>query len=95
MRLVQKIILFIHQLLCGHFQSASLVFVHTFQSSAAIVCSIPGTKQVGYTLRPALQPFVCLPLTPSGNLSLLILFFELKRIRKVREQVTKEAAASS
>jgi len=95
MRLAQKIILFIHQLQCGHFQSASLVPVHTFQGGAGIVCSIPGTKHVGCSLRPALQPSACLPLTSSGTLSLLILLFEIKRIRKVWDQVTKEDAASS
>ena len=46
MRLVPKksFILFIQQLKYGHLQSTSLVPAHTFSSSAAIVCSIPGMQ---------------------------------------------------
>ena len=96
MRLVPKIsfILFIHQLQYGHLQSTSLVPAQNFSSGAAIVCSIPGTHFVGCRLRPVLQPSVCLLLTQNGVPSLPILLFEIKRSRKVRDQVTKEAAAS-
>jgi hypothetical protein len=68
--------------------------LHTFSSGAAIVCSIPGTQLVGCPLRPALQPSVCLLLTQNVGLSLLILPFEKERSRKVRDQVSKEAATS-
>ena len=46
MRLVPKksFITFIHQLKYGHLQSASLVPAHTFPSSAATVCNIPGNS---------------------------------------------------
>jgi hypothetical protein len=96
MRLVPKksFILFIHQLRCIHLQSASLVPAHTFSSGAAILCSIPGTHFVGHRLRPALLPSGCLLLTQNGVLSLLILLFEIKRSRKVRDQVLKQPAAS-
>ena len=41
MRLVLKeIILFIHQLQCGHLQSTYLVPAHTFSSGAAIVTAL-------------------------------------------------------
>jgi hypothetical protein len=95
MRLVPKnrCILFIHQVQFGHLQSTSLVPAHTFSSGAAIVCSIPGTHFVG-CLRPALQSSGCLLLTQNGVLSLLILLFKIKRIHKVQDQVSKEAAAS-
>ena len=86
--------LFIHQLKCGHLQSTSLVPAHTFSSGAAILCSIPGTHFVGCCLRPVLQPYECVLLTQNGVLSLSILLFEIKRSQKVRDQVTKEAAAS-
>jgi len=72
----------------------TLVPAHTFSSGAAILCSIPGMRFVGRCLRPALQPSGCLLLTQNGVLSLLILLFEIKRSRKVRDQVSKEAAAS-
>jgi len=96
MRLVpeKSSILFIHQLQCGHFQSASLVPAHTVSSGAAILCSIPGTHFVGHRLRPALQPSGCHLLTQNGVLSLLNLLFQIKRSRKVRDQVSKHAAAS-
>ena len=96
MRLVPKksFILFIHQLRCGHLQNASLVPAHTFSSGAAILCSIPGTHFVGRRLRPALQPTGCILLTQNGVLSVLILLFEIKGSRKVRDQVSKEAADS-
>jgi len=96
MRLVPKkvFILFIHQLKCGHLQSTSRVPAHTFCSGAATVRSIPGTQFVGCLLRPALQTSGCLLLTQNGVLSLSILLFEIKIIRKVRDQVSKEAAAS-
>jgi len=96
MRLVPKssFILFIHQVQFGHLQSTSLVCGHTFSSSAAIVCSIPGTHFVGCHLRPALQSSGCLLLTQNGVLSLLILLFKIKRIHKMQDQVSKEAAAS-
>jgi hypothetical protein len=63
MRLVpkKKFILLIHQLQCGHLQSTSLVPAHTFPSSAAIICNIPGTHLVGCRLRPVLIA----PLMPS------------------------------
>jgi len=60
----------------------------------AIVCSIRGTHFVGCRLRPALQSSGCLLLTQNGVLSLPILLFKIKRIRKVRDQVIQEAAAS-
>ena len=96
MRVVPKksFILFIHQLQCGHLPSASLVPAHTFSSGGAILCSIPGTHFVGRRLRPALQLSGCLLLTQNGVLSLLILLFKIKRSRKLRDQVSKEAAAS-
>ena len=95
MRLFQKksFILFIHQLRYGHLQSASLVPAHTFSSGAAILCSIPGTHLVE-CLRPALQPSGCLLLTQNRVLSLPILLFEIKGSRKVRDRVSKEAAAT-
>jgi hypothetical protein len=40
------------------------------------------------------SPLGCLLLTHNGVLSLLILLFEIKRSRQVRDQVSKEAAAS-
>ena len=69
---------------------------HNFSSGTAIVCSIPGTQFVGCRLRPAFQPFGCLLLTQNSVLSLTILLFEKKkkRSRKVRDQVSKDAAAS-
>ena len=96
MRLVSKksFILFIHQLQCGHLQSTSLVPAHTFSSGAAILCSIPGTQLVGCRLRPALRPSGCLLLTHNCVISLPILLFKIKRSRKMRDQVSKEAAAS-
>jgi len=51
-------------------------------------CSIPGTYFVGCRLRPALQTAGCLLLTQNGVLSLPILLFEIKRSRKVRDQVS-------
>ena len=95
-RLVRKksFILLIHQLKCGHLQSTSLVPAHTFSSGAGILYSIPGTHFVGCRLRPALQTSGCFLLTQNGVLSLSILLFEIKIIRKVRDEVTKEAAAS-
>jgi len=77
-----------------HLQSKSLVPAHTFSSGAAIVCGIPGTHFVGCRLRPALQTSGCRVLTQNCVLSLPILLFEIKRIRKVRDKVSKEAAAS-
>ena len=96
MRLVSKksFILLIHQLKCGHLQSTSLVPAHTLSSGAAIVCSIPGTQLEEYRLRPALQTSGCLLLTQNGVLSLPILFFGIKRSRRARDHVAKEAAAS-
>jgi len=98
MRLVPKkkksFILFIHQLQCGHLQSTSLVPAHIYSTGVATVCSIPGTQFVGCRLRPALQTSGCLLLTQNGAFSLKILLFEIKRIPKVRDQVSKEAAAS-
>ena len=96
MRLFPKksFILFIHQLQCSHLQNTSLVLAHPFASGAAILCNIPGTHFVGRRLRPALQPSGCLLFTQNGVLSLLILLFEIKRSRKVRYQVSKEAEAS-
>ena len=96
MRLVPKksFILFIHQLKCGHLQSTSLVPAHTFSSGAAILCSNPGTHFVGCSLRTALQTSGCFLLYQNGVLLLLILLFEIKISRKVRDQVTKEAASS-
>ena len=66
----------------------------TFSSVAAIVCSILGTQFVGCRLRPAFHTYRCFMLTENGVLSLPILLFEIKRSRKVRNQVSKEAAAS-
>ena len=83
----KKIILFIHQLQCGRLQSTSLVPAHTVSSGATIVRSIPGTHFV-------LQPFGCLLLTQNYILSLSILLFEIKGSQNVRDQVSKEAAAS-
>ena len=96
MRLVPKksFISFIHQLQCGHLQSTSLVPAHTFSSGAALACSTPGTQFVGCLLRHALQTCGCLLLTQNGVLFLPILLFETKRIRKMRDQVSKEAASS-
>jgi hypothetical protein len=96
MRLVPKksFILFIYHLKCGHLQSTSLVPAHIFSSGAAILCSIPGTHFVGCSFRPALQTSGCFLLTQNGVLSLSILFFEIKISRKMRDQVTKKAAAS-
>ena len=93
MRLVPKksFILFIHQLKYSHLH---LVPVHTFSSGAAIVCSIPGTQLEECHLRPALQTSGCLLLTQNGVLSLLILFFGIKRSCRAQDQVSKEAAAS-
>jgi hypothetical protein len=96
MRLVppQKTILFIHQTQSGHLQSTSLVPAHTFPTGAGIVCSIPGTQFAGCHLKPALQTSGCLLFTQNGVLSLPTLLFEIKRFRKVRDQVSKKAAAS-
>ena len=49
---------------------------------------------MGCRLRLALETPRCLMLTQNGVLSLPILLFEIKRNRKVRDQVSKEAAAS-
>jgi len=70
MRLVQKksFILFIHQLKYGHLQSTSLVPAHTFSSSTATVCSIPGTQLEERRLRPLLQTSGCLLLIQNGVL---------------------------
>ena len=87
-------VLFIHQLKCGHLQSTSLVPAHTFSSGAAILCSVPCAQLVECSLGIALQTSGCLLLTQNGVLSLLILLFELKRSRKLRDQVSKEGAAS-
>ena len=96
MRLVPKksFILFIEQLKHRHLQSTSLVSAHTFSSVAATVCSIPGTQLEECRLRPALQSSGCLVLIQNGVLSLPILLFEIRRIRRARDQVSKEAAAS-
>ena len=96
MRLIPKksFILFIHQLQCDHLQSTSLVPAHIDSSGAATVCSIPGTQFVGCSSRPALQTSGCLLLTQNGVLSLPILHFEIKRSRKVRDRVNREAAVS-
>jgi len=96
MRLAPKnsFILFIQQLRCGHLQSASLVPTHTFSSGAVILCNIPGKQLVECCLRPALQTSGCILLTQNVVLSLLILLFEIKESRKVRDQVSKEAATS-
>ena len=96
MRLVPKksFILFIHQLKYGHLQSTSLVPAHMFSSGAAIVCSIPGMQFQECRLRSALQTSECLLLTQNGVISLPILFFGIKRSRRARDQVSKEAAAS-
>jgi len=82
MRLVPKksFILFIHQWKYCHLQSTSLVPAHTFSSSAASVCSIPGTQLEECCLRPALQTCGCLLLTQNGVLSLPILFFWNKKM---------------
>jgi len=90
----KSFILFIHQLRCGHLQSASLVPAHTFSSGADILCSIPGTQLVACHLRSALQTSGCLLLTQNGVLSLPILLFEINGSRKVRDQVSKETATS-
>ena len=84
MRLVPKksFILFIHQLKYGHLQSTSLVPAHTFSSSAATVCSIPGKQLEECRLRPALQTSGCLLLIQNGVLSLPILLFEIRRSRR-------------
>jgi len=66
---------------------------HTFSSGTAIVCSIPGMQLVGCRSMPALQPSGCLLLTQNGVFSLQILPFEMERSRKVRDQVSKAAAA--
>jgi len=68
--------------------------VVTFSSGAAILCSIPGMQLVECRLRPALQTSGCILLTQNGVLLLPILFFEIKRSRNVRDQVSTEAAAS-
>ena len=96
MRLVPKksFILFIHQLKYGHLQSTSVVPVHTFSSSAATVCSIPGKQLEECHLRPASHTPGCLLLIQNGVLSLPILLFEIRRSRRTRDQVSKEAAAS-
>jgi len=62
-------------------------------SGAAIVCGIPGTHFVGGRLRLASQTSGCRLLTQNGVLSMPILLFEIKRNRKVRDQVSKEAVA--
>jgi len=96
MRLIpeKSFILVIHQLKSCHLQSTFLVPAHTLSSGAAIVCSIPGTQHEECRLRPALQTTECLLLTQNGVLSLPILFFGIKRSRRARDQVSKEAAAS-
>jgi len=96
MRLVPKksFILFIHQLKYSHLQSTPLVPAHRFSSGAAIVCSIPGMQLEECCLRPALQTSGCLLWTQNGVLSLPILFFGIKKSRRARDQVRKEAAAS-
>ena len=96
MRLVPKksFILFIHQLKYCHLQSTSFVPAHMFSSGAAIVCSIPGMQFQECRLRSALQTSECLLLTQNGVISLPILFFGIKRSRRARDQVSKEAAAS-
>ena len=94
-RLVPKkiFILFIHQLQCGHLQSTCLVPAHT-SSDAAIVCNIPGTQFVGCRFKTCVTALSMLLLTQNDVLSLPLLLFEIKRSRKVRDQVSKEAAAS-
>ena len=96
MRLVPKknFILFIRQLKYSHLQSTSLVPAHTFSSSAATVCSIPGTQLEECRLKPALQTSGCFLLIQNGVLSLPILLFEIRRSRRARDQVSKEATAS-
>ena len=96
MRLIpeKSFILVIHQLKSCHLQSTFLVPAHTLSSGAAIVCSIPGTQHEECRLRPALQTTECLLLTQNGVLSLPILFFGIKRSRRARDQVSKEAVAS-
>ena len=83
MRLVPKksFILFIHQLKYGHLQSTCLVPAHRFSSSAATVCSIPGTQLEECRLRPALQTSGCLLLIQNGVLPLPILLFEIRSRR--------------
>jgi len=68
---------------------------HTFSSGAATVC-IPGTHLVGCLLRPALQTTGFLLLTQNYVLLLPILHVlcEIKWSHMVRDQVSKEAAAS-
>ena len=96
MRLVPKksFILFINQLKYGNLQSTSLVPAHTFSSGTTTVCSIPGTQLEDCRLRPALQTSGCLLSIQNGVLSLPILLFEIRRSRRARDQVSKEAAAS-
>ena len=90
----RKCTLFIHQLQCGHLQSTSLVPAHNFPSRAAIVCSIPGTQLLVCRFRHAVQPSGCLLLAQNVVVSLPILLSEIKRSRKVRDQVSQEVAAS-
>jgi len=96
MRLVPKksFVLFIHQLKYGYLLSTSLVPAHTFSSGAAIVCSIPEMQLEECRLRSALQTSGCLLLTQNDVLSLPILFFGIKRSRRARDQVIKEATTS-
>jgi len=93
MRLVPKKVLF-YLFINYNVQSSPLVPAHIYSSGTAIVCSIPGTQFVGCSLRPALQTSGCLLLTQNCVLALPILLFEIKRSRKVRDQVSKDAAAS-
>ena len=76
------------------FKATSFVTAHAFSSGAAVVCSIPGAQFVEYRLGPAFQPSGCLLLTQNSVLSPLILLFEIERSSKVRDQESKEAAAS-
>ena len=96
MRMVPKksFILFIHQLKYGHPQSTSLVPAYMFSRGAATVCSIPGTQLEECRLRHVLQTSGCLPFIQNGVISLSILLFEIKRTRRARDQVNKEAEAS-
>ena len=97
MRLVPKksFILFIHQLKYSHFQSTSLVPVHTFSSGAAIVCNIPGTQIEECRLRPALQTSGCLLLTQNGVPSLSILFWHVYVLGGVWKKKSRNIVTSS
>jgi len=60
---------------------------------AAIVCSIPGTHLVGQCLRPALTA-TWMASVDSKSCPFNVYFtFEIKTSCKVRDQVSKEAAA--